>query len=270
MKRDKEKYYELFNGRKPVIGMIHLAALPGTPLSKLSVKEITLQALNEAELLISLGVDSIMLENMHDVPYLNRNVGEEIIATFSVVANELRNLTDIPLGIQILAGANKGALAVAKAAGLDFIRAEGFVFSHIADEGLMNTDAGELLRYRKQIEADNVLVFTDIKKKHSSHSITADVDIAETAKAAEFFLSDGLIVTGKSTGSKASLDEVKAVYEVSNIPVLIGSGLTPENVKQYLPFTDGLIVGSYFKIDGKWFNPPDKERVEKFLNAVKS
>lgn len=108
-----------------------------------------------------------MIENMHDTPYLNQDVGPEITAAMTAVCSEVkRTVPNIPCGIQILAGANKEALAVAKACGLDFIRAEGFVFSHVADEGIMNSCAGELLRYRKSISADNVLVFTDIKKKH--------------------------------------------------------------------------------------------------------
>lgn len=102
-----------------------------------------------------------------------------------------------PCGIQILASANRQALAVAKAVDLQFIRAEGFVFSHIADEGFTDACAGDLLRYRKHIDAKNVLVFTDLKKKHSSHTITTDVSLAETAHAAEFFMSDGIILTGK-------------------------------------------------------------------------
>ena len=117
--------------------------------------------------LFPLHQDAIMLENMYDLPYLNRNVGPEITASMSVVCNEVkRQVGNLPCGIQILAGANKEALAVAKAAGLSFVRAEGFVFSHVADEGMMNSDAGEVLRYRKHIGADDVLVFTDIKKKH--------------------------------------------------------------------------------------------------------
>lgn len=124
-------------------------------------------ALKEYDSLCLFSKDAIMVENMHDIPYLNRQVGPEIVASMSVVCNEVKKeANDLPCGIQILAGANKEALAVAKAAGLQFIRAEGFVFSHIADEGTMNSDAGELLRYRKQIEADDILVFTDIKKKH--------------------------------------------------------------------------------------------------------
>lgn len=124
-------------------------------------------ALKEYDSLFLFSKDAIMVENMHDIPYLNRQVGPEIVASMSVVCNEVKKeANDLPCGIQILAGANKEALAVAKAAGLQFIRGEGFVFSHIADEGTMNSDAGELLRYRKQIEADDILVFTDIKKKH--------------------------------------------------------------------------------------------------------
>ncbi len=268
MKRDKEKYFKLFNREKPVIGMIHVHALPGTPLYNKEVKEIVRQAVEEAKILIGAGVKSIMIENMHDVPYLNRSVGPEVTAVMSVVASELRNLTDLPLGIQILAGANKEALAAAKAADLNFIRAEGFVFSHIADEGQMNSDAGKLLRYRKFISAEDVLIFTDIKKKHSAHSITYDINLTDTLKAAEFFLSDGIIITGKATGEEASLTEVKSAYEVAEIPVLIGSGLNPENVNRYLPYADGLIVGSYFKKEGKWFNTPDEKRIKKFLEAI--
>ena len=117
--------------------------------------------------LFLLSQDAILVENMHDIPYLNRQVGPEIVASMSVICNEVKHVANnLPCGVQILAGANKEALAVAKAANFDFVRAEGFVFSHIADEGTMNSDAGEVLRYRKQIGADNVLVFTDIKKKH--------------------------------------------------------------------------------------------------------
>ena len=111
--------------------------------------------------------DSILIENMHDIPYLNRNVGPEIVASMAAVCYAVKQqVSCIPCGVQILAGCNKEALAVAKSCGLDFIRAEGYVFGHVADEGLMNSDAGELLRYRKAIDAEDVLVFTDIKKKH--------------------------------------------------------------------------------------------------------
>lgn len=146
--------------------------------------------------------DSLLLENMHDVPYVqHQHLGPETVACMARISQEIRNMTSgksnyIPLGIQILACGNKQALAVAKACQLQFIRAEGFVFGHVADEGYTDACAGDLLRYRKQIEADDILVFTDLKKKHSSHAITQDVSLLETAKASEFFLTDGIIITG--------------------------------------------------------------------------
>ena len=265
MNKKKKIFRNLFGTDKAVIGMVHVGALPGTPLYSGDFPALVKKAVEEALLYHSLGINAVMIENMHDVPYLNRTVGEEITAAMTRIASEIKNNVDIPLGVQVLAGANKSALAVAKASGAEFIRAEGFVFAHVADEGIMNSDAGELLRFRKTIDAENVLIFTDVKKKHSSHSVTEDVSIGEMAAAAEFFLSDGIIVTGKATGEHAEIEELQAVTKTVALPVLIGSGLTAENITQYKEFADGFIVGSYFKKEGKWFNPPDPDRIEKFL-----
>lgn len=133
---------------------------------------------------------------MHDIPYIQA-IGPEVIASMTRVAAEVKQIASkTPCGIQILASGNLQALAVAKAANFQFIRAEGFVFSHVADEGFTDACAGQLLRYRKQIDAENILIFTDLKKKHSSHSITSDVSLLETVHAAEFFMTDGVILTG--------------------------------------------------------------------------
>ncbi|CAG2199023.1 TUBB [Mytilus edulis] len=136
-----------------VLGMIHIQALPGTPRNKLSVPEILDKALTEVKIYEDNHVDGLIIENMHDIPYAHTDkVGPEITASMAIICHQVKKLfTSGPVGVQILAGANKQALAVAKAAGLDFIRAEGFVFSHVADEGIMNACAGDLLRYRKQI-----------------------------------------------------------------------------------------------------------------------
>ncbi|MGB5847873.1 MAG: BtpA/SgcQ family protein [Ignavibacteriaceae bacterium] len=262
------KHLNLFNIYKPVIGMIHVSALPGTPNYRGSVKQIIEQAKTEALIYKENGIDAIAIENMHDVPYLKRKVGPEITSLMSVIGYEVKNLTKLSCGIQILAGANKEALAAAHSAGLDFVRTEGFVFAHIADEGLMESDAGELLRYRKQIAAENILIFTDIKKKHSSHSITSDVDIIETAKAVQFFLSDGIIITGSSTGSEADIDEVKKVKDEIKVPVIIGSGIATENIDKYLPLADAFIVGSSLKKEGNWMNEVDVERVKALMKRV--
>src|SRR6185295_9518480 len=112
----------------------------------------------------------------------------------------VRRAVKLPLGVQVLAGANREALAVALCCGAAFVRVEGYVFAHVADEGLIDASAGELLRYRRAIGAEHIKVFADIKKKHASHALTADVSLAETGRAAEFFLADGVIVTGSATG----------------------------------------------------------------------
>lgn len=267
---ETSKFTRLFPDHKPIIAMIHVQPLPGTPRSTLSMKAVAQEAVNEARLYAHAGVQAIMLENMHDIPYLNGQVGPEIIAAMTRVATAVRNATSLPLGVQILAGANQAALAVAHGADLQFIRAEGFVFAHVADEGLINSDAGKLLRYRKALGAENIQIFTDIKKKHSSHALTADVSIAETAQAAEFFLSDGLIITGSQTGKAIVEGELAAVRQAVSLPILAGSGVTPQNLPVLWPHTDGFIVGSYLKKDGNWRNPPDPDRVQALVTQRQS
>lgn len=261
---------KLFNIQKPIIGMIHLPALPGTPNNKLNPKEIIDAAIKEAEVLVANGIDALAIENMHDVPYLKQNIGPEIVSIMAIVAYELKRKISIPIGIQVLAGANKQALAIAYCSGIDFIRAEGFVYGHIADEGYIESCAGELLRFRKNIDANNVKIFTDIKKKHSSHLITADVDIVETSKAAMFFASDGLIITGNFTGIPPHEMDLNNVKKNTSLPVLIGSGINFDNVAQYLPLVDGIIIGSHFKVNDDWKNPIDGEKVKRFMEKVKT
>ena len=256
--------------RPALIAMIHVGALPGTPRSRSTIAELTESAVGEARLLADAGVDAIMLENMHDLPYLNRSVGPEIVASMTAICRAVRQAVALPLGVQVLAGANREAIAVAQAADCQFVRCEGFVFSHVADEGLMaEADAGPLLRYRRTIGAEAVAILADVKKKHAAHAITSDVDISETARAAEFCGADGVVVTGTATGEPARREDVDAVKRAVDIPVLVGSGVTPDNVGEYAA-ADGLIVGSALKRDGHWANQPEEERVRAMVGAVQS
>jgi len=254
--------------RKWVIGMVHVDALPGTPLYSSPIQSIIVKSIEEALKLQNAGVDAILIENMHDVPYLKRIVGPEIVACMTAVSVELRKRIHLPIGIQILAGANKEALAIAQAAGLDFIRVEGFVYGHLADEGYMDSCAGELLRYRKMIGAEHILIFTDVQKKHSSHSITADISIKEHVETATYFRSDGIIITGSSTGKEALIDDVKTAFQNTGLPVIIGSGIITSNIENYWDFADAFIVGSAFKFEGKWENSISEERVKLFMDKV--
>jgi len=264
------KYKKIFKNDKSLIGMIHLLPLPGTPKYRGSLNEIYDNALEETELYKKNGIDALMVENMHDIPYVNKCNGPEILACMSVICDKIKSQSNLPCGVQILAADNLKALCCAKSSNLDFIRAEGFVFAHVADEGIIDSDAGELLRYRKMIDAEEVLIFTDIKKKHSSHSITSDTSLVETAKAAAFFLSDGLIITGTSTGDPVKEEDLEQVNNVADIPVLIGSVINAENINSYIGLADAFIVGSHFKKNGFWANELSEDRIKKFVEVFKN
>ena len=245
--------------------MIHVGALPGTPAGHEPLAQIVKRAAREAKVYQSAGIHGLTIENMHDTPYLKGGVGPEITAAMTAVARAVKAEANLPVGIQILAGANREALAVALAAGLDFIRAEGFAFAHVADEGLMESCAADLLRYRREIGAEKVRVWADVKKKHSSHAITSDVGIGATAHAVEFLRGDAVIVTGSFTGDAASLHELEEAKNSVSLPVLLGSGVTTENLGDFFALADGFIVGTDFKKSRNWEKEPDPTRIRSFM-----
>ena len=253
---------------KALIGMVHARALPGTPKNKLSVDEICRIAAEDARRIHRAGFDAVLVENMHDLPYLRRSVGPEITAAMTMVVAAVRAVVGCPVGIQVLAGANREALAIALATGASFIRAEGLVFAHVADEGIMESDAGELLRYRRAIGAESVKIFGDIKKKHSSHAITADVNLEETAAAAEFCGADGVIVTGTRTGAPTDPADLVEAGRGTKLPRFVGSGITPENLPALWHHAEGFIVGSWIKKNGKWEEAVDPSRASQLVHLA--
>lgn len=257
-------------GPKRLIGMVHLGASPGTPFAGQSPDAIVAAAVGEARILADAGFDAIILENMHDAPYVHGDeLGPEVVAVMARALAAVVSAVTVPVGVQILSGGNRHSLACAHACGGSFIRCENFVFSHVADEGLLaKAEAGGLLRYRRAIGAGAVPVYCDIKKKHASHAITGDLDLAAVAEAAAFFGADGLIVTGTATGRPTEVDDVRAVRGACNLPVLVGSGVTPESAPGLLEHADALIVGSWIKRGGSWKNPVDAERAGAIRRAV--
>ena len=143
---------------RTLVGMVHLDALPGTPRSCRSLADIADRAARETKILVDEGFDAIMVENMHDLPYLRRTVGPEIVAAMAMAVGAVVDVAgDRPVGVQVLAGANREAISIAHATGARFIRAEGFAYAAVADEGLLDeADAGPLLRHRRNIGAEDV------------------------------------------------------------------------------------------------------------------
>ena len=258
----------LFETTRPILGMVHVPALPGTPRHSLSVDQIVRHSIEDGLALKRGGVHGILIENMHDVPYLKRVVGHEITAIMSIIAREMHLQTGLPCGVQVLSGANESALSVALAGGLDFIRSEGFVYGHLADEGYIDSDAGTLLRKRKALGADHIFILTDVKKKHASHAITGDMDVLETARGAAFFGSDGLIVTGLRTGHPPDPDLLQSLKGQVDLPVIIGSGISSQNIHRYYDLADAFIVGSWFKKQGHWERRVEEDRVRLFMTKV--
>ena len=259
----------LFPHSKPVIGVVHVGALPGTPRASVGVAELGRLAREEARVYRECGVEGVIVENMHDVPYLKGAVGPEIVAAMAIIGSEVKTESGLPVGVQILAGANVEAMAVAHAAGLDFIRAEGYAYAHVADEGLIEASAAKLLRYRKLIGAERVQVWTDVKKKHSAHAITADVSLGQTAETVEFMGADCVIVTGSVTGEAPQLKDVQEAKSNCHLPVFLGSGISENNIEQFYEEADGFIIGSAFKIDGLWSNTVDPNRVTQFVHRLR-
>ena len=257
----------MFNRKCSMIGMVHLHPLPGAAGYSGSIDRVMSSALDEAMTYKECGFDALLLENMHDLPFLKGRVEPETTAAMAVIASAIKYETQMPLGIQILAGANIEALGAALAAGLDFIRVEGFVFAHVGDEGIQESCAAQLIRRRWQLKADKIKIFADVKKKHSAHAITEDVSLLETAKAAEFFKADGVVITGSSTGVAPNPQDLQAVRAGVKCFVLVGSGASEENVHMYQPYSDAIIVGSSLKEGGLWSNPLDTERVQRFIEA---
>lgn len=254
---------------RALLGMVHVGALPGSPFSRRGVRELAARAAVEASLLMEAGFDGVLVENMHDRPYVQPPHSPATVAAMTLAADRVRaSIGSAVMGVQVLSCGERESLSIALAVGAQFIRCENFVYSHVADEGLLErAAAGALLRYRREIGAESIRIFADIKKKHASHALTADLSLADCVHGAEFFGADGVIITGAFTGAAASPDDVRQAREATKLPVLIGSGVSPEQVNDLLRDADALIVGSWIKKGGRWENPVDKQRARAIVRA---
>ena len=255
---------------KFLAAMIAVLPLPGSPLYAADDQNVFDQALADLEVYKKAGVDSIIFENDHDLPYIQPPLDQRAIALMTKIAKEARVSFDGPLGIQMLEAANITSLEIAAEADLDYIRVEAFVFAHVGGSGIINGSAGKILRRRKELQAEHIQVFADVKKKHGSHSLTIDLDIQDEIMQAEFFLVDGVIVTSQFTGINPDKNDLMKAKRATRLPVLIGSGMTAENIQEYLPLADGFIVGSYFRRDGKFLERLAPERLDNFMKVFVS
>jgi membrane complex biogenesis BtpA family protein len=262
--------FQLFSTRKPIIGTVHVLALPGAPRYEgRPVAEIGDQAIGDALAYADGGVDALIIENEGDIPFRKPGlVGPETVASLAVVAVRVGAEVEIPVGINCLANAVVQSIAIAKAVGATFVRANQWANAYVANEGFVEGAAAEALRFRQHIRADDIRILADVHVKHGSHAIVADRSIEDLARDVAAFDADVLIATGTRTGDPPTLEEIHEIRKAGSSPLLIGSGLTAHTARELLTKTEGAVVGSSLKHGGVWWNPVDTERVRVLMEVV--
>jgi membrane complex biogenesis BtpA family protein len=255
----------IFETDKPIIGMLHVPALPGSPANKFSLHRITDSVLKDADALADGGIDGFIIENFGDVPFYPGTVPPHTVAFLTAIAQEVRRgFERLPLGINILRNDAKSGLAIASAVGARFIRVNIHAGARLTDQGLIEGAAYETLRYRKLL-GSNVMIFADAAVKHSTPLAPRDLadEVEELVSRA---CADAIVITGRATGRQTAVDHLKiAKAAAGSAPVLAGSGVEISDVANVLSIADGLIVGTTFKVDGVTANPVDLERVRRFM-----
>jgi len=261
---------EIFGKDKIVIGMIHCKPLPGSPFYNGNFRETLDAAVQDARTFVENGIDGLQIENAWDLPFPNpRDISFETVAGLTAVAMELRTKFDIPVGVNMLANGVVPAMAVASVSSLLWVRCNQWANAYVANEGFVEGPSAKALRYRSFLKSDSIKVFADVHVKHGSHAITADRSVEEQALDNVFFAADVLIATGERTGDETSSDEIRRIKAASKLPVIVGSGTCENNITRILGECEGAIAGTHLKVDDKWWNPVDSEKVTRLMRIVR-
>lgn len=262
---------QLFRSPKAIIGVVHCPTFPGAPRYRgESIESIYDACMRDVDAYVSGGLNGLIIENHGDIPFSKpEDIGPETTGFLSVIADRVIRSVDVPVGINVLANAPIPAFAVAAASGAAFIRVNQWANAYVANEGFMEGRAAEAMRYRSKLRADQVKVFTDTHVKHGSHAIVSDRSVAELTRDLAFFDSDAIIATGQRTGNSVVVDELSEIRQATQLPLLIGSGVTKENIPELLPMVDAVIVASSLKREGDWWNEVELDRVQAMVAVAK-
>ena len=262
-----KNFLELYGVEKPIIGMVHLPPLPGSPIyNGKGLKEVIDRALYDVNELQEGGVNALEVENFSDPTYYPQEVGPELVAAMAVISDRIMKIAKVPVGICILSDP-KASLSVAHAVGARFVRATFFTEASVDVSGLVTPKPHELLRFRKFLDP-SIAIYTDVHIKHSAPLVNRP--LGDSALDAKYFLSDAVIISGTHTGKETDLGDIKeAKASVEEFPVLVGSGFRKESAEKIFEVADGAIVGTSLKKDGISSNPVDRERVKDLMDTVK-
>ncbi|MFC7057928.1 BtpA/SgcQ family protein [Halovenus salina] len=264
---------DLFDTSTPLVGMVHLPALPGAPRHEQPRDDIRARALADAHTLARNGLDGILVENFGDAPFYPDGVPKHVVAEMTATARELSLAVDVPLGVNVLRNDAEAALSVAAAAGGSFMRVNVHTGASVTDQGVLDGSAHETLRLRDQLDAD-VAILADVDVKHATPLGERD-RTALVRETIDRGLADAVVVSGPETGKPADNEDLRMALDgrddaTRDVPVFVGSGVTPENVSALLDDADGAIVGTALKKQGQTTNRVDPDRVATLVEAARA
>jgi uncharacterized protein len=259
---------QTFKTANPVIGVVHLLPLPTSPRWGGSLKAVIDRAEQEATALASGGVDGIIVENFFDAPFTKECVDPAVVSAMSLVIQRLMHLVTLPIGVNVLRNDARSAIAIATCVQAQFIRVNVLTGIMATDQGLIEGQAHQLLRYRRELGSD-VKIFADVLVKHARPLGSPNLTTA-VQETIERGLADGVILSGWATGSPPNLEDLElASAAADGTPVFIGSGASWENIPQLIQAADGVIVSSSMKRRGKIDQPIDPIRVSQFVESMR-
>ncbi len=259
--------YQLFKTRTPIIGVVHLLPLPTSPRWGGSLKAVTDRAEQEATALASGGVDGLIVENFFDAPFTKNQVDPAVVSAMTLVVQRIQNLVTLPVGLNVLRNDAKSAMAIASCVRAQFIRVNILTGVMATDQGLIEGEAHQLLRYRRELGSD-VKILADVLVKHARPLSSPNLTVA-VKDTIERGLADGVILSGWATGSPPNLEDLElACGAAAGTPVLIGSGANWENIGTLMQAANGVIVSSSLKRHDQISQPIDPTRVSQFVEAA--
>jgi uncharacterized protein len=262
------RLHRIFGRAKPIIGVVHLAPLPGAPGSPVPVEFTIEKACTDATVLAGGGLDGIIVENYGDAPFLPGPVKPETVAGLTLAVHEIRRAVDIPIGVNVLRNDAAAALGIAVAAGGRFIRVNVHTGATVTDQGLIQGEAHATLRDRDRLGADDIAILADVHVKHG-HPLGGGSILEAARDAVERGRADAVLVTGSRTGAAADLAEVRQVVDaVPGTPVLVASGVTQETISETLDVAGGVIVCSSLEVPGADGPAIHPARVEALMVAA--
>lgn len=258
----------IFKSAHPIIGVVHLLPLPTSPRWGGSLKSVIDRAEQEAAALAAGGVDGLIIENFFDAPFAKDQVDPVIVSAMSLIVQRVMNLVPLPIGLNVLRNDAKSAMAIATCVGAQFIRVNVLTGVMATDQGLIEGQAHQLLRYRRELGSE-VKILADVLVKHARPLGSPNLTTA-VQETIERGLADGIILSGWATGSPPSYADLElAINAAKEVPVFIGSGASWENIPHLIQAADGVIVASSLKRGGQVDQRVDPIRVSRFVEAMR-